>query len=312
MSSSRPSAVVSSARAARRSAIETSIVCPGARPWNAAPNPGERVLRPRQDRRSLGRHADHVKERHATGRSGSRGERLELILRRRDDHAVDDGNRVAGKLAHQVPEHSEELIVLLQRGRDAGQAQEHLSRTLRGQVQSNRRHSAGDRAADVEQVGIAFCPRADHRVGEGDRIRLTPRDLLPELRPHVRLVRRARPGRHRAHAFVGEHLPRRLRRPLGRDRPVLPAALVDTADVEAGWHRDLRAERGEMLRELERRITEVDGAVDVRLRDVHQRIGAVDVGHPHEDRHRQLCGGPPLAIQHRPIGTGQGQHSSSL
>ena len=96
----------------------------------------------------------------------------------------------------------------------------------------------------------------------------------------------------------------------GDDRPVLPAALVDAADVEAGRHRDARAERREPLRELERRVAEVDRAVDVRLRDVHQRDRAVDVGHPHEDRHRQLRGRPAVAIQHRPIGVGQVQHSS--
>ena len=188
-----------------------------------------------------------------------------------------------------MAEDGEELIVLLQRrpARRPGAAASGRARCL-GQVQTDRRHAAGDRAADVEQIRIAFGAGADHRVRERDRVRFAPRDLLAERRPHVRLVRRAGPGRHRAHAFVGEHLPRRLRRPLRRHRPVLPAAFVDAADVQAGRHRDARAERREPLGELERRVAEVDGAVDVRLRDVHQRGRAVDVGHPHEDRHREL------------------------
>ena len=177
----------------------------------------------------------------------------------------------SGKLAHQMAEDGEELIVLLQAR--AGHRRARRSSwppRFSARCRPIGGHAAGDRAADVEQVGIALGARADHRVREADRVRLAPGDLLAEDRAHVRLVRRAGPGRHGAHALVGEHLPRRLGRPLGLDRPVLPAAFVDAADVEAGRHRDARAERGEPLGELERRVAEIDGAVDVRLRDVHQ------------------------------------------
>ena len=132
----------------------------------------------------------------------------------------------------------------------------------------------------------------------------------PNDRAHVRLVRRAGPHRHRAHALVGEHLPRRLRGPLGLDRPVLPAALVDAADVEAGRHRDARAERRQPLGELERRVAEINGAVDVRLRDVHQLGGAVDV----RPSARGSTSPAPAPVRtspfgHRPIAIAQIQHA---
>ena len=207
-----------------------------------------------------------------------------------------------------MAEDGEELVVLLQRGRDAGEAQQHLAGALSGEMEADCRHAPRDRAADVEQIRIALGARADHRVGKRDCVRFAPRDLLAERRPHVGLVRRAGPHRHRAHLLVGEHLPCRLRGPVGRDGPVLPAALVHAADVEARRHRDARAKRGEPLREIERRVTQIDRAVDVRLRDVHQLGGAVHVRHPYEDRHREPRGGTTIAVQHRPIVIAQLQH----
>jgi hypothetical protein len=231
-----------------------------------------------------------------------------VILGRRDDDAVDDRDEVAGELADKVAEDGKELIVPLQRRRHAGQPQQHLPGAMFGEVQPDGRHAAGDRATDVEQIGIALGARADHRVGERNRVRLAPGDLLAEDRPHVGLIRRAGPRRHRAHPFVGQHLARRLRRPLRRHRPVLPPAFVDAADVQAGRHGDLRAERRQPLRELERRVAQMDRAVDVRLRDVHQRVCAVDAGHADEDRHRELRRRAAVAVQHRPIAVGQRQH----
>ena len=55
-----------------------------------------------------------------------------MILRRPYDDAVDDRNRIARELADQMPEHREELIVLLQRRRHADQAQQHLAGPMLG------------------------------------------------------------------------------------------------------------------------------------------------------------------------------------
>ena len=104
------------------------------------------------------------------------------------------------------------------------EAQEQLSGAMLGEMQADRRHAAGNRAADVEQIRISLGARADHRVRERDRVGFAPRDLLAEHRTHVRLIRRAGPRGDRAHLLVGEHLSRGFRGPLGRHRPVLPAA----------------------------------------------------------------------------------------
>src|SRR6185295_18164005 len=96
-----------------------------------------------------------------------------------------------------------------------------------------------------------------------------------------------------------------------RYRPVLPAALVDAADVEARRHGDPRAERGETLCKFERRVAEVDRAVDVRLRDIHQLARTVDAGHADEDRHGELRRRTVVAVQHRAVAFGEDQHDAS-
>src|SRR5262249_67147 len=90
-------------------------------------------------------------------------------------------------------------------------------------------------------------------------------------------------------------------------RPVPPPALVHAADVEARGHRHTRAQRSETLGEFQRRVAEIDRAVDMRVRDVHQAVGAVDLRHRYDDGQRGLGGRPVLATQHRALGIGQFQ-----
>ena len=52
-------------------------------------------------------------------------------------------------------------------------------------VQPERRHAAGDRGADVDEVAVALGARAEHAVGEDDGVRLRPGDLLAEGRALV-------------------------------------------------------------------------------------------------------------------------------
>src|SRR5438309_1238977 len=234
----------------------------------------------RLHRRRLGRDARDVKQGDAAGRSDGGRERLQVVLGRRYADAFDHRDAILRQLSDEVAEHREELIVLLQRSRYSDQTKQQLAGAVLGQMKTDGGNAAGDRAADVEEIRIPFGPRADDRIGKGDRVRLAPRNLLTEGRPHRRLIRRAGPRGRRAHLFVREHLPRGLRRPVRRHGPVLPPALVDAAHVEARRNRDARAERGEALREFQRRVAEIDGAVDVRVRDVHQLAGLVE-GHSH-------------------------------
>ena len=171
MSSSRPSAVVSSSRAARRSATVMSM----------RPLPDARPLKRRLECRRFRRDADHVKQRDPTGRSRRGGERLQLIFGRRDHDAVDHRDVIARRACR--PDGRARRRTDRPAAAPAGtptSRSSSLPAAILGQMQADRRHAAGDRAADVEQIRIALGARADHGVGERDRVRLAPRDLLAE------------------------------------------------------------------------------------------------------------------------------------
>ena len=111
-----------------------------------------------------------MKQRHAAGRGGRGRERLQLIFGRRDDDAVDDGDGIAGEFAHQMAEHGEELIVSLQRRGNIDETQQELPGAILCEVEADRGDAAGDRAADVEKIRIAFGARTNDRIREGDGI----------------------------------------------------------------------------------------------------------------------------------------------
>ena len=189
---------------------------------------------------------------------------LQLVFGRLHDDTVDHGNvrpracRRDGRGRRRTGRPAAAPALLTSRAH-------HLARAVLGEVETDGGHAAGDRAADVEDREALAGPINEfaNAIAAG----FTPGDLLSERRPHVRLIRRAGPGWRRAHPFVGEHLPRRLGRPLGLDGPVLPAAFVDAADVEAGGHGDAPETRG-VSTASSVRITRVDAAVDVRLGEI--------------------------------------------
>ena len=79
-----------------------------------------------------------------------------------------------------------------------------------------------------------------------------------------------------------------LFRPLGRNGPLLPAELVDAADVERRRHDHLGSQVDEPLGELERRVALEESAVDVGAGDVDHLLRVLDLADAHEDRHGEL------------------------
>ena len=247
-------------------------------------------------------------QRHRARRRRGRAERLELILGRFHCQAIDHRDAVACQLAGQVAQHRVEAVIGLQARRNINQADQQLAGAVRGEVQPDRRDAAGDRRADVEQVGVALGARAQHRVGEGDRVRLTPGDLLAEGRAQLGLVGRAGEAGGHAHAAVGVHLPPRLFGPGRRHRPLGPAVLVHPADVRRRGHGDGRAQVGQPFGVFQRGVSHEDGAVDVGGGDVEQFAGVEDLGHAHDDPHRHPAARSAFAGEKGKVGVGEMEH----
>ena len=246
-------------------------------------------------------HSGDVEERDRAGRRRRGPERLELVLLRKDGEPGDRHRVVLGEGTQQVAEHRIEVVSRRQFLGNLPEAQDAGGQAVLVEVEAHRGRPAGDRAADVQEVRVALGARPDDRVREGDRVRLAPRDLLPEPGRLPALVGGAGPGRNRPHRVVGPHLAGGLLRPLRRNRPFLPVELVQSADVERRGDPHPRAEAGEALGELEAGVPDVDRAVDVRGLDVQHRAGAADLRHARQDAHRQLRRFALLAGEERPV-----------
>src|SRR5208282_6421998 len=66
------------------------------------------------------------------------------------------------------------------------------------QVQAVFWSAAGHRAAEVDEIAVAVGAGADHRIGEGDRVRLPPGDLRAKSRAISGLIGSASEGRRAA------------------------------------------------------------------------------------------------------------------
>ncbi len=88
--------------------------------------------------------------------------------------------------------------------------------------------------------------------------------------------------------------------------------LVQATDVQCGRHDDARAQIRQTLGKFQAGLTDVDGAVDVGRRDVHQLGRAVDLGHLHQDRHSHLDGWAVCTVEHGAITIGELQSDQSL
>ncbi len=262
--------------------------------------------------RRLGRDPYDVKEGHRARRGSSRPQCFELIFARLHLKTRDHRDTILGDLTHQMTEHRVKRIVSLNRERHVYQTYQYLACSVLGQVQPDGRHPAGDGTANVQQIGITLGARAQHRIGEGDGVGLAPGDLLAEAGPHLGLIGGTRPGRNTAHALIGNHLPVGVARPVGGNGPFVPVVLVQATDVQCGRHDDASAQTGQTLGKFQASLTDVDGAVDVGRRDVHQLGRAINLGHLHQDRHGHLDGRAVRTVEHGAITIGKFQSCQSF
>ena len=74
----------------------------------------------------------------------------------------------------------EPLIVPI--SRDRSDLDQSPRKTIFRQVEPVCGRAASHGAAEVDEIAVAVGARADHRIGEGDRVRFAPRDLRAEAR----------------------------------------------------------------------------------------------------------------------------------
>ena len=249
-----PSMVVSSSRAARRRSAVTTISRSASLPPSATSS----------DRR-LRRDPHRVEHRDGARRRRGRPERLQSILARPGREPDDDGHACPRLRPDDVTDARGCDLVVQQARRDVVRQPEHdPASPVLVQVEAGLRHPSGDRRADVDEVAVAVRPRAQHRVGEHDRVRLGPGDVLAERRTCFELVRRAGPGRPAAHRHVRVHESTSPRRRVGVEPDEAGVEEVERGDVQGRRDRDGRPACQELLGEIEPHPAVIQAAVDVR------------------------------------------------
>ncbi len=168
-------------------------------------------------------------------------------------------------------------------------------------MQPGIRHAAQHRAGDIGEVAVAFRAGADHRVAEGDGVRLCPRHLLAEGRPRVgQLVRRAGEGRPATQRPVRIHQQPSALCHLAGAMPQLRVQEVQRPDVQRGRHRHPRPAIDQASDEVDRRLAVIEARVDMRPGDRDQALGAQRLRRAHHQ-----AGG-----QRRPLAAVAGQHGT--
>jgi hypothetical protein len=154
-----------------------------------------------------------------------------------------------------------------------------------GQVQPVCRGAASHRAAEVDEIAIAIGARADHRIGEGDRVRFSPGDLRAEARAPCGLIGGASEGRRAAKFEVRAHEPSPVLGMLLCSAKELRMDQIDRADVEGCGHANLAAEVDHPFGEIEARSPMIEAAVDMRRLDVDERARVDRFREAHEEPH---------------------------
>jgi hypothetical protein len=155
--------------------------------------------------RCLGGDADGVE--HADRARGGRraAERLEPVFRGVGWESLDHRDQIAGFGADQIAEHRRENVVVEEFVAQTHQPEQHLAPSVLVQMETRSGGATGDRRTDVDEVAVTVGAGAEHGVGEDDRVRLGPCDVLAEVGPRLELIRRTGPCRLAAHRFVERH-----------------------------------------------------------------------------------------------------------
>ena len=138
------------------------------------------------------------------------------------------------------------------------------------------------RAGDIGEVAVAFRASADHRIAEGNRVRLGPRHLLTEARPRIRqLVRRAGEGGPAAQGPICLHQQPPALGHLARVRATARDG-GDPACPRSAWSGTLTRAWPSARRcdEIDGRLAVVEARIDMRPGDRDQAFGAKHLRSP--------------------------------
>src|ERR1700689_2933117 len=257
--SGAPSATLESERAASRksSAVSCKRSC-GVKPPKAVSRTW-----------SFGRAARDMKQRHRARRSGGGAQCLQVILANAGGQADDRRNEPPKTAPDRRADRNRKPlgIPIFRNGEDLDQRPRGA---IFGQVQAVCGGAAGHGAAEVDEIAIAIGARADHRIGEGDRVRFSPGDLRAEARTPGGLIRRAGKGGRAAELDMRPHESGAVLRMLLCSAKELGMNQVDRADVEGCRHANPAAEFDHPFGEVEARAPMVKTAVDMRSLDVDE------------------------------------------
>ena len=118
-------------------------------------------------------------------------------------------------------------------------------------------------AGNIQKIAVAVGARAQHRVAEGDSVRLAPGHISTCGGPVTGLIGRAGPGRRAAHRLIGAHQAQRH----GALCPVQPhiagADEVKRADIQRRGHTDARPVRHQPLGKQRAAVAMVEAAINM-------------------------------------------------
>ncbi len=257
-----------------------------------------------RQRGCLGRQAHGVEHRHPARGCRRGAEGLQIVGARPAGQPLDDRNPLPYPEADDVAEQREERGVGIQPLREP---HDHGRPAILGEVKPPARDPPRERGTDVHEIAVPIGARAQDGVGEDDRVRLPPGQLLAEAGREVTLVGGTRPGRHAPERQVGIHQPRGPRRVVLAHSEPLPIGLVERRGIQRGRHDHSSTQSHEPLDELEARRAEDGACINVGLLDGQEFFGLADLGHAHDDRHGQAHGLAVPALQHRALFAAQAQ-----
>ncbi len=232
-----------------------------------------------------------------------------MVLGGRRGQADDRRDGVPRAATDQVPDRGVRGLVGEQRLGEGADPEHGRREPFPVEVQARRGCAPGDRAADVDEVAVASRPSPQHRVGEDDRVRLGPRDVLAEGGSHRQLVRRTGPRGATAHRHVRVHHRPGVLGGVAIEMHEFGVEQVERGDVERRRDRDTGATVGETHREVQPGPTVVQAAVDVRGGHVEELARVHRLGRADEDAHRELRRGTALAVERRTVVVGEGERA---
>ena len=154
-----------------------------------------------------------------------------------------------------------------------------------GQMQAIGGGAAGHGAAEVDEIAVAIGACADDRIGKGDRVRFSPRDLRAEARTPSGLIGRAGEGGRAAELDMRPHKSGAVLRMLFCSAKELGMDQVDRADVEGCRHANPAAEVDHSFGEIEAGAPMIETPVDMRRLDVDEGSRVNRFGEAHKEPH---------------------------